>query len=77
VYYDRRSVDLRDRGRLHAKTGVAEEERVFVTSANLTFAAWDDNVELGLLVRDRALAQEIVTHLRTLIDLDYLRQLPE
>ena len=64
-------------GKLHAKTVVADEERVFVTSANLTFAAWEDNVELGLLVRDRALAKGIVSHFQTLIDLDYLRQLPE
>lgn len=77
VYYDRRSVDLRARGKLHAKAVVADEERVFVTSANLTFAAWDDNVELGLLVRDRALAKGIVTHFQRLIDLDCLRQLPE
>ena len=77
MYYDRRSVDRRARGKLHAKTVVADEELVFVTSANLTFAAWDHNVELGLLVRDRALAKGIVSHFETLIDLDYLRQLPE
>ena len=77
VYYDRRSVDLRARGKLHAKAVVADEERVFVTSPNLTFAAWDHNVELGLLVRDRALAKGILTHFQRLIDLDYLRQLPE
>ena len=77
VYYDRRSVDLRDRGRLHAKAVVADEEQVFVTSANLTFAAWEDNVELGLRVRDRALAKGTLAHFQKLIDLDYLRQLPE
>ena len=77
VYYDRRSVDLRALGKLHAKAVVADEERVFVTSANLTLAAWDHNVELGLLVRDRALAKGILTHFQKLIDLDYLRQLPE
>ena len=76
VYYDRRSVDMRDRGILHAKTVVADEKRVFVTSANLTFAAWDHNVELGLLVRDRALAKGVVSHFQRLIELDYLRQLP-
>ena len=76
VYYDRRSVERRARGKLHAKTVVADEELVFVTSANLTFAAWDHNVELGLLVRDRALAKGIVTHFQRLINLDYLRQLP-
>ena len=77
VYYDRRSVDLRDRGMLHAKAVVADGERGFVTSANLTGAAWDHNVELGLLVRDHALAKRILTHFQRLIDLDCLRQLPE
>lgn len=77
VYYDRRSVDLRARGKLHAKAVVVDEDRVFVTSANLTFAAWDDNVDLGLLVRDRTVAKGILTHFRRLIDMDYLRQLPK
>jgi phosphatidylserine/phosphatidylglycerophosphate/cardiolipin synthase-like enzyme len=35
-------------------------ELVFVTSANLTEAALDRNIEVGLLVRDRALALSAV-----------------
>ena len=39
VFYDPRSVDPEVRGVLHAKAVVADEERVFVTSANFTAAA--------------------------------------
>ena len=46
-------------GVLHAKAVVADDETVFVTSANLTEAAFDRNIELGLLVRDRALAASV------------------
>ena len=77
VYYDPRSVEKGGpAGVLHAKAVVADEESVFVTSANLTAAAWDRNIELGLLVRDRALATTTVIHFRTLIEKDLLRRLP-
>ena len=52
VYYDPRSVEAGSpTGVLHAKAVVVDEESVFVTSANLTAAAQDRNIELGLLVR--------------------------
>jgi phosphatidylserine/phosphatidylglycerophosphate/cardiolipin synthase-like enzyme len=47
-----------------------------VTSANLTEAALDRNIELGLLVRDRALALSISSHFRGLIERGLLRPLP-
>ena len=59
-------------GVLHAKAVVADEESVFITSANLTAAAWDRNIEMGLLVRDRALAATTVIHFRTLTRLRQL-----
>ena len=78
VYYDPRSVETDGPGGvLHAKAVVADEESVFITSANLTAAAWDRNIELGLLVRDRALAATTVIHFRTLIEKDLLRRLPD
>ena len=78
VYYDPRSVESGSpAGVLHAKAIVADEESVFITSANLTAAAQDRNIELGLLVRDRALAATTVLHFRTLIDRNLLRLLPE
>lgn len=49
---------------------------LFITSAHLTAAAWDRNIELGLLVRDRARAATTVIHFRTLIENDLLRQVP-
>ena len=61
---------------IRATVGGGCEESVFVTSANLTAAAWDRNIELGLLVRDRALATTTVIHFRTLIEKDLLRRLP-
>ena len=77
VYYDPRSVaDDGPAGVLHAKTVVADGEAVFVTSANLTEAAFDRNIELGLLVRDRTLAETAALHFRTLIERGLLRPLP-
>lgn len=63
-------------GVLHAKAIVADDEAVFLTSANLTEAALDRNIELGLLVRDGALALSVTSHFRVLIDRGLLRPLP-
>ena len=77
VYYDPRSVaDDGPDGVLHAKAVVADDEAVFITSANLTEAAFDRNIELGLLARDRTLAATTVLHYRTLIEQGLLQLLP-
>ncbi len=77
VFYDPRSVaDDGPGGVLHAKAVVADDEAVFVTSANLTEAAFDRNIELGLLARDRTLAATTVLHFRTLIEQGLLLLLP-
>lgn len=76
VFYDPRSVDPEARGVLHAKAVVADEERLFITSANFTAAAQDDNIELGLHVRNRSLALAVVRHLQGLIDRGLLIALP-
>ena len=55
---------------------MTDDEAVFVTSANLTEAALDRNIEMGLLVRDRALAASMSSHFRGLIDRGLLRPLP-
>ena len=78
VYYDARSLDPDGpAGVLHAKAVVADDESVFVTSANLTEAALDRNIELGLLVRDRPLALKVAGHFRGLIERGLLARLPE
>jgi phosphatidylserine/phosphatidylglycerophosphate/cardiolipin synthase-like enzyme len=77
VYYDPRSLEPGGpAGVLHAKAVVTDDEVVFVTSANLTEAALDRNFELGLLVRDRALAASVSRHFRRLIDCGLLKPLP-
>jgi phosphatidylserine/phosphatidylglycerophosphate/cardiolipin synthase-like enzyme len=77
VYYDPRSLELdRPTGILHAKAVVADDEAVFVTSANLTEAALDRNIEIGFVVRDRALAASVSSHFGVLIERGLLHPLP-
>src|SRR5215472_5973907 len=69
VFYDPRALDDEGPGGvLHAKAVVADDEAVFITSANLTEAALDRNIELGVLIRDRAFALTISSFFRSLID---------
>ena len=52
VYYDSRSLETdRPASVLHAKAVVFDEEAVFITSANLTEAGFDRNIELGAVIR--------------------------
>ena len=77
VYYDPRSLEPDGpAGVLHAKAVVADSEVVFVTSANLTDAALDRNFELGILLRDRALATSVSSHFQGLIEGKWLAPLP-
>ena len=77
VYYDPRSLQIDGpRGVLHAKAVVTDEEALFVTSANLTEAALDRNVEMGVLLRDSAIARTAFVHFRGLIEQQLLRPLP-
>ena len=78
VYYDPRSVDPGDApgAVLHAKAVVHDNEQVFVTSANLTPKALDRNIEAGVLIRDRPLAQAIASHFQRLIDTGLVVPLP-
>lgn len=91
VYYDPRSLELDQYGSqpyagakggsgakavLHAKAAVVDEEALFITSANLTEAASDRNIEMGILLRDRSMALTVVSYFQRLIDSEYLRLLP-
>ena len=77
VYYDPRALEMDGpSGVLHAKALVVDNESVFITSANLTEAALDRNIELGLIVRDHALALTALSHFRSLIDRGLLKPLP-
>jgi len=77
VFYDHRALEIDGPGAvLHAKAMVVDDERVLVTSANFTEAALDRNIELGLLVRDRAMAASIKAHFQGLVEFGVLRLLP-
>jgi phosphatidylserine/phosphatidylglycerophosphate/cardiolipin synthase-like enzyme len=77
VFYDPRALEIEGPGAvLHAKAMVVDDERVLVTSANFTEAALDRNIELGILVRDRAMAASIKAHFQGLVESGVLRLLP-
>ena len=77
VYYDPRSLAPEGPGAvLHAKAVIADEQSLFVTSANLTEAAQDRNIEVGVLLNDRTLALTALRHFRALIDQKLLHQIP-
>jgi phosphatidylserine/phosphatidylglycerophosphate/cardiolipin synthase-like enzyme len=77
VFYDPRALAPEGPdGVLHAKAVVVDDQAVFITSANLTEAALDRNIELGVLIRDRAFALTIAGYFRNLIDRDLLKPLP-
>ena len=69
MFYDPRSLDLEadKRACLHAKCVVVDGEAVFVSSANFTEAAQERNIEMGLLVRSRWLAERVTRHFETLL----------
>ncbi len=77
VYYDPRSLDPSGPiSVLHAKAVVVDDEAVFITSANLTGAALDRNIELGVLAHHRVLATSVANHFQALIDARLLSPLP-
>ena len=77
VFYDPRSLEAGGpSGVLHAKAAVVDGEAVFITSANLTEAALDRNIEVGLFLRDPALAANLSRHFEVLIDRELLHPLP-
>jgi phosphatidylserine/phosphatidylglycerophosphate/cardiolipin synthase-like enzyme len=54
-------------GAVHAKCAVADGEAAFITSANLTGAAMDRNMELGVFLRGGELPRKLHLHLESLL----------
>jgi phosphatidylserine/phosphatidylglycerophosphate/cardiolipin synthase-like enzyme len=61
-------------GSLHAKCAVADEDLLFVTSANLTEFAMNLNMELGVLIRGGELPGQVRLHFEKLIGAGALRR---
>lgn len=55
-------------GRVHAKIAVADGEVCFVTSANLTGHAMEQNMEAGVLIRGGPTPRLLHEHLQALVD---------
>lgn len=65
----RRSAGYHGRGGvLHAEAVVVDAEAIFITSANLTAAALDRNIALGVLIRHRVFATSVANHFQALVD---------
>lgn len=77
VYFDPRSLDATgdESACLHAKCVVVDDTRAFVTSANLTEAAQDRNIEAGVLLDDPVFARSLRRQFESLIDRGYVRRL--
>jgi cardiolipin synthase len=53
--------------KLHAKAVIVDSRDVLLTSANMTNAAYDKNIELGVLCRGGTIAAKVQTHFDALI----------
>lgn len=55
-------------GAVHAKCAVADGKFAFITSANLSVAAMERNMEIGVLVKGGTLPDQLECHLEALIN---------
>ncbi len=63
-----REVFFASTARLHAKCVIADRSTALITSANLTSAGINDNIELGVLIEAGPLPDKLHTHLDLLIE---------
>lgn len=73
--WDKTTADAAPSASVHAKCAVADGEVAFVTSANLSDAAMERNMELGVLVRGGQLPSLLDRHLTALVTTKLLRAL--
>lgn len=59
--------------KLHAKAVIVDSHAVLLTSANMTTAAYDRNIELGVLCRGGGVAEQVQRHFDGLIATGVLR----
>ena len=69
----KRPVDSEGRhGSLHIKSAIADSHKLFITSANLTKYAFTLNMEMGVLIQSRHLANQVERQIKDLIEHDIL-----
>jgi phosphatidylserine/phosphatidylglycerophosphate/cardiolipin synthase-like enzyme len=70
VFFDPRALqtDSQKRACLHAKCIVVDRQHLFVSSANFTEAAQERNLEVGLLIHSRVVADRLQGHFEALVD---------
>jgi cardiolipin synthase A/B len=73
--WDRTKADLSATASVHAKCAVADGNVAFVTSANLSDAAMERNMELGVLLRGGQVPGLLDRHLAALVTTKQLRTL--
>ena len=78
VFHDPRSLDQNwtTRACLHAKVIVADDTRALVTSANLSEAAHERNIEAGLAIRDPHVARALRLQFEALVERGMLVAVP-
>ncbi len=71
-------IDRRDppEAKLHAKAVIIDSSDVLLTSANMTGAAYDKNIELGVLCRGGGVASQVQRHFDALITRGVLERVP-
>jgi phosphatidylserine/phosphatidylglycerophosphate/cardiolipin synthase-like enzyme len=69
VFYDPRSLTIgtETKACMHAKCLVVDEERVLITSANFTEAAYARNIEVGVMLADIAVAKSTQSQFESLV----------
>lgn len=60
-------------GKVHAKVAVADAGRAFITSANLTGAALERNMEAGVLFHGGSIPKALRDHLQALVDVGIIK----
>jgi phosphatidylserine/phosphatidylglycerophosphate/cardiolipin synthase-like enzyme len=77
IYYDPRglTMDAKMRAVLHAKCIVVDNKSALVTSANPTPAAYERNIEMGVIVRGGMIPKQIGSHFTSLIETGVLHKL--
>lgn len=62
-------------GSLHAKFILQDNQRLFITSANLTQYAMDRNIELGVIIEDKYVIEKLQDQLNALISSNVIKRI--